>query len=62
LNYWAEDDIASLYRHTVETEQMMARLLAEVRTNQTKADANLKDIKEELKKQPRKDASQDRGQ
>jgi hypothetical protein len=29
-------------------EQMMARLLDEIRTNQAKADANLKDMKEEI--------------
>jgi molybdenum-dependent DNA-binding transcriptional regulator ModE len=73
LNYWAADHMGSLYRHAVETVKTMARLLAEIkaeiRTNQTKADADLNDIKEELKnqprkneRQPRKDGSQDRGQ
>jgi hypothetical protein len=33
----------------METERMMARLLAEIRTNQAKADANLKEMKEETR-------------
>lgn len=47
MNYWAEDYVGSLYRHTEETEKLVARLLAEIRTNETKADSNLEDIKEE---------------
>jgi DNA-binding transcriptional MerR regulator len=41
---------------------MKARLVAEIRTNQTKADASLKDIKEKLKKndQEKTDDNQER--
>jgi 23S rRNA pseudoU1915 N3-methylase RlmH len=45
---WIGNCIGSLYRHTMEMEQMMACLLDEIRTNQTKADTNLKEMKEEM--------------
>jgi rubrerythrin len=44
--------LGSLYRHIMEMEQMMARLLAEMkaqtRTNQAKVDASLNKMKEEM--------------
>jgi aminopeptidase-like protein len=33
------------YRHTTKMEQMMARLLTEMRANQEKTEANLKEIR-----------------
>jgi hypothetical protein len=30
---WIEDRSKNLYRHTIEMEKMMARLLAEIRTS-----------------------------
>jgi hypothetical protein len=44
MNIWAEDT-GSSYRYTVEMEQMTARLLAEIRTNQAKTDAKLTEMK-----------------
>jgi hypothetical protein len=38
-----------LYRHTVEMEQMMACLLAEMKTNQARTAASLKEMKEEMR-------------
>jgi hypothetical protein len=34
-----------LYCHTTEAEQVMAHLLAEIRTSQAKMDATLKELK-----------------
>jgi hypothetical protein len=61
-NNWIEDT-GSLYRHTMKMEQMMEHLLSEIRTNQSmmdslascmdvgqvKSDADLKEMKEEMK-------------
>jgi hypothetical protein len=55
LNYWTED-IGLLYCQTIEVEQMMACLLAEMRSNwemlaniEAKAYANLKEMKTEIR-------------
>jgi hypothetical protein len=49
---WIGDRSKKLYRHTMEMKQIMARLLAEIRTNheemrinQENMDANLKEMK-----------------
>jgi hypothetical protein len=39
-----DDCLVYFYRHTMEMEQMMECLLAEIRANQDKTDANLKEI------------------
>jgi hypothetical protein len=39
-NNWVEDT-ESLYHHTIETEQIMKCLLAKIRANQAKTNANL---------------------
>jgi hypothetical protein len=41
---WIGDHSKTLHRHTIEMEQIMTRLLAEIRTNQEKSDANLNEI------------------
>jgi hypothetical protein len=54
-NGWTEDHSKKLYRRTMEMEQMTAYLLTEIRTNQAKAGANLKEM---TARQPRKDDGQ----
>jgi hypothetical protein len=55
MNSWAED-VGLLYRQTMETEQMMACLLVEIRSNQemlakleTKVDINLRGMMAEIR-------------
>jgi hypothetical protein len=43
-DYWIEGCIAALYRHTMEMQQMMKRLVAEIRASHTEMDANLREI------------------
>jgi hypothetical protein len=47
VNNW-DEDIGSLYRHTIEMEQLMEFLLAEIRAKQAKTNANLKETKGEM--------------
>jgi hypothetical protein len=46
---WIGAHSKKLYHHTVEGEQMMARLLAEMKTIQAKTDASLNEMKQELR-------------
>jgi hypothetical protein len=46
---WIGEYSKKLYRHTMEMEQTMAILLAEIRTDQVKVDTILKEIKEEMR-------------
>jgi hypothetical protein len=54
LNYWIEDHIGLLCCQTVEMEQMMVCLLAEIRTNQAKTDAKVDSLAWQIDLQPRK--------
>jgi Skp family chaperone for outer membrane proteins len=47
MNNWAED-IGSLYRRTMEREQMMARLLSKIRTNQERMEAKMESMQEKM--------------